>query len=195
MANFEIPLNPEFSTQLRKFETTDPAHAELFNNVIEILLNNDVFLRAAAEKLVQDMQQRISDSQATLDSYYQQSTGYTNQMIADLIDGAPTTLDTIGKISNAMQNNPDVVEALETAIGSKANESEFSSYKNVTEALIGNTDISGVGDGTLTGAINAILTKLGGFFLYPEKMTQAQYNALPEETKNTQGLIFVVVKE
>lgn len=72
---------------------------------------------------------------------------------------------------------------------------DFVKDKEEWKKLIGNTDISDVGDGTLTGAIIAILTKLGGFFLYPKKLTQAQYDALPEETKNTQGLIFVVVKE
>lgn len=35
----------------------------------------------------------------------------------------------------------------------------------------------------------------GGFSLYPQKLTPAQYDALPEETKATQGLIFIVMKE
>lgn len=94
--------------------------------------------------------------QEALDAYYQQATGYTDQKIAALIGGAPSTLDTLGEIANAMQNNPDVVAALEDAIGSKASEAEFSSYKNVTDVLIGNTDISGVGDGTITGAITEL---------------------------------------
>lgn len=127
MANFEIPLTPEFSSQVRKFETTDPAHAALFNSVIEILINNDVFLRAVAEQLVQNLQQHISDSQTTLNTYYQQSTGYTDQKIAGLINGAPSTLDTLGEIAQAMANNAEVVDAIEAAIGSKANQAEIES--------------------------------------------------------------------
>lgn len=101
-----------------------------------------------------DIDKPVSTAQlAAFNAYYQQSTGYTDQKIADLIGGAPSTLDTLGEIAYAMRNNPDVVEALEDAIGRKADEAEFSSHKNIMDNLIGNTDISGVGDGTITGAI------------------------------------------
>lgn len=53
---------------------------------------------------------------------------YTDTKIADLINGAPTTLDTLGEIATAMQNNEDVVEALDTAIGTKANTSDLTSH-------------------------------------------------------------------
>ena len=46
MANFEIPDNPEFSTVMRRLETTDPAAAELFNAMFERLLNNDAAIIA-----------------------------------------------------------------------------------------------------------------------------------------------------
>lgn len=164
---------------------------------IEVINQNNVIIDSELHKL--DLKNQSQDdllaTKESLDAYYQQSTGYTDQKIADLINGAPSTLDTLGEIADAMQNNPDVVEALEDAIGSKASEAEFNSHKNVMDNLIGNTDISGAGDGTLTGAIDAIRTQLGGFSFYPEKLTQAQYDALPDETKNTQGLIFVIAKE
>ena len=51
MANFNIPENTEFTDQVRKFETTDPAHADLFNTVTEALLHNDVFLERMAVRL------------------------------------------------------------------------------------------------------------------------------------------------
>ena len=35
----------------------------------------------------------------------------------------------------------------------------------------------------------------GGFSFFPEKLTQEQYDALPEETKATPGLVFFVAKE
>ena len=94
--------------------------------------------------------------QEAFDAYYAQSTGYTDQKVADLINGAPSTLDTLGEIAQAMQDNEDVVDALDVAIGSKASAAEFSSYKNVTDTLLGNTDISGIGDGTVTGAISEL---------------------------------------
>lgn len=49
MANFEIKNPPEFSDELRKFEVTDKAHADLFNAIVEVLINNDAFLEAVAE--------------------------------------------------------------------------------------------------------------------------------------------------
>ncbi|RKJ17665.1 hypothetical protein D7X48_21500, partial [bacterium D16-50] len=66
--------------------------------------------------------------QAALDAYYAQSIGYADQRVADLINGAPSTLDTLGEIAQAMQENEDVVEALEDAIGSKASAAEFDSH-------------------------------------------------------------------
>ena len=129
---------------MRKFETSDPAHADIFNAIIGELLNNDVFLRSVANQLLLQLQQHISDSQAALDSYYQQSYGYTDQKIADLIGGAPSTLDTLGEIAKAMKDNESVVAALDEAIGKKASVAEFDSHVKDTAAH------PSVGNGTLT---------------------------------------------
>lgn len=51
MANFEIPENPEYSEEVRKFEEEDPGHADLFNAVVETLLGNEVFLKKLADSL------------------------------------------------------------------------------------------------------------------------------------------------
>ncbi len=45
---------------------------------------------------------------------------YTDLAIAELVNSAPTTLDTLGEIATAMEENYDIVESLELAIGSKA---------------------------------------------------------------------------
>lgn len=62
------------------------------------------------------------------DGTYQQATGYADQKIADLINGAPSTLDTIGEIAAAMLEHGEVVDALEAAIGSKASEIEYQAH-------------------------------------------------------------------
>lgn len=74
------------------------------------------------------IKQLSSAQQRTVDLVYQQSTGYTDQKIADLINGAPSTLDTLGEIAQTMQDNYDVVEALDAAIGSKVSRIEVESY-------------------------------------------------------------------
>lgn len=62
------------------------------------------------------------------DNTYMQATGYTNQAIAGLINGAPETLDTLKEIADAMAENKDVVEALDKVIGSKASEVDFQGH-------------------------------------------------------------------
>lgn len=46
---------------------------------------------------------------------------YTDKKIADLINGAPETLDTLKELADAMESEKGVVEALDKAIGTKAN--------------------------------------------------------------------------
>lgn len=80
-----------------------------------------------AVALAKDVERRVSDA---MDAAYQQGTGYTDQKIADLINGAPDTLDTLGELAQAMQDNADVVQALNQAIGNKANEVDFMGHAN-----------------------------------------------------------------
>lgn len=45
MANFEIPENLEYIDEIRKLEETDPAHANLFNEIFQQLINNEKYLK------------------------------------------------------------------------------------------------------------------------------------------------------
>ena len=58
---------------------------------------------------------------------------YTDAKIANLINGAPTTLDTLGEIAEAMAENADVVEALDAAIGQKADKTHPHVITDVTD--------------------------------------------------------------
>ncbi len=51
MAYFDISENPVYSEQIRKFEETDPGHADVFNDVVEKLVDNDAFLKNATVQL------------------------------------------------------------------------------------------------------------------------------------------------
>jgi len=123
-----------------------------------------------------DMCKPVSTAQQTaIDGAYQQATGYTDQQIADLINGAPSTLDTLGEIAQAMKDNEDVVGALDQAIGTKASQAELDGHTgnnaihitaserqawNENQRLTGNTSLSGIGNGTITGAISALNTDM-----------------------------------
>lgn len=170
-----------------------------------------------------DMDKPVSTAQQeALDAYYRQSTGYTDQKIADLIGGAPSTLDTLGEIADAMSDNQDVVAALNTAIGSKANQAEVKSLLDTKLDMTGDlqdTTITFTGSDTaspsewenfdlltsgesaksLFAKISALAknlrflhTSLGGFTFYPEALTQAQYDALPSDAKSTPKMIFMI---
>ena len=155
MANFEIPESPEFSATLRRLEKTDPAAAELFNNMFARLLENEAALLGnktpivnahtldghesgdfaqanhehSAEEIglgnvnnTSDTDKPVSAAQQNaIDGAISNSKNYTDEKIAELINGAPSTLDTLKEIADAMANSEDVVEALNEAIGTKAN--------------------------------------------------------------------------
>ena len=57
---------------------------------------------------------------------------YTDQKIADLINGAPTTLDTLKEIADAMEESQGVVDALDKAIDTKANASDLTAHTSDT---------------------------------------------------------------
>lgn len=61
---------------------------------------------------------------------------YTDQKIADLIDGAPTTLDTLNEIAEAISENTNVVDALDAVIGGKASTSDLSAHTNNSDVHI-----------------------------------------------------------
>lgn len=76
-----------------------------------------------------DMDKPVSiPQQAALNALYAQLAAYTDKAVADLINGAPSTLDTLGEIARAMAANSTVVDALEDAIGTKAGAAEFDSH-------------------------------------------------------------------
>lgn len=66
------------------------------------------------------------------------TTNYVDTKVANLVNSAPTTLDTLGEVATAIQNNASVVEALNSAIGSKANSTDLAavatsgSYNDLT---------------------------------------------------------------
>lgn len=54
MTNQEIHAPADYSEELRKLLTSDPAHADTFNPLFERLINNDVFLKSLTERLIQE---------------------------------------------------------------------------------------------------------------------------------------------
>ena len=59
---------------------------------------------------------------------YEQATAFAVAKIAELINGAPTTADTLKEIADLIADNKSVVEALDAAVGQKANQSELDTH-------------------------------------------------------------------
>lgn len=82
----------------------------------------------------------VTARNTAIDGAVIEANDYTDGAIADLINGAPTTLDTLGEIATAMSNNASVVEALDEAIGTKANASDLTSHTGNTTVHITATE-------------------------------------------------------
>lgn len=66
--------------------------------------------------------------QKAIDTAYTNANAYADQKIADLINGAPETLDTLKEVADAIESSKTVEEALNKAIGAKANQTELDSH-------------------------------------------------------------------
>ncbi len=100
-----------------------------------------------------DLDKPVSTAQqGAIDAAYQQAAGYTDTRIAQLINGAPSTLDTLGEIAKAMQENDTVVDALEQAMGTKAGQAEVDGHTgNSTIHITASERQSWNGRQTMTG--------------------------------------------
>lgn len=65
----------------------------------------------------------------------QEAKDYTDTKVADLVNSAPETLDTLKEVADAIQENETVVEALNSAIGNKANSSDVYTKQEVDDKI------------------------------------------------------------
>ena len=76
-----------------------------------------------------DMDKPVSTAQQkAIDDAYANSNKYTDKKIADLIGGAPETLDTLKEVADAISTSKSTEEALNSAIGTKANQAELDTH-------------------------------------------------------------------
>lgn len=178
-----------YDNQIRKIKEDDRATALLLNTLSQSLINNDAFIKSIIEKHLanrenphdvskkqlmlenvdntSDLNKPVSLAvQDAFDAYYEQLAGYTDQAISDLINGAPETLNTLKEVADAIAENKSVQEALDAAIGKKANAEEFDSHTKTmaTSTVAGHVKVDTALSSTSTNAIqnkviNAELSK------------------------------------
>ena len=144
---------------------------------------------------------RLPDKLAELKEYtdaaYANSNLYTDAKIGELINGAPTTLDTLKEIADAMEENADVVEALDAAVGSKVAQAEYDGHADNDTIHItseererwnnnsgGGEDLQSIIDGTTpVGDSNKLGGKEASEYALAEELGYFNnWNTLPADT-------------
>lgn len=83
----------------------------------------------------------VYDANGAAASALTSANAYTDSKIDALVgEGASITLDTIGEIFTAIEDNQDAINLLNSAIGNKANASDLTSHANNTEIHITNIE-------------------------------------------------------
>ncbi len=79
---------------------------------------------------------KFAEANAYTDGKLTEANQYTDQKVADLVDSAPETLNTLKEVADALEQNQDVTDALNEAIGKKANQTDFEAHVQDTEVHI-----------------------------------------------------------
>lgn len=95
---------------------------------------------------------------------------YTDTKVANLVNGAPETLDTLKEMADAIEEHKDVTDALNAAIGNKANSADLTAHINnksnphhITKADLGLEHVANQSPEMILGGLteDEVVTALG----------------------------------
>ena len=110
-----------------------------------------------------DMDKPISTAQQeAIDNALSESKDYTDTKVADLVGSAPETLNTLEEVAQAINDNEDVVEALNSAIGNKASQSDLEALQDTVKNKVSQSDLSNLRNIVDTKANQLDLEELQG---------------------------------
>ena len=92
------------------------------------MITSDENHRFVTDDKIEAWDNSLSASKTYADGMYRQATAYADKKVADLIDGAPESLDTLKEVADAIKENESVMDALDAAVGKKANQSELDTH-------------------------------------------------------------------
>lgn len=122
----EISISKDLSDEVERAKNAENLHKIDYDNPHRV--SKDQVGLAHVEDTA-DVDKPVSTAQRTaIDEAYNNANKYTDKKIADLIDGAPETLDTLKEVADAIKESKDVEEALNNAIGTKANQTELDTH-------------------------------------------------------------------
>lgn len=122
--------------------STNPVQNKVVNSALsgKVPATRTVNGKALSANITLTANDVSADASGSAASALATAKAYTDSEISDLINGAPTTLDTLGEIATAMQENEEVVDVLEAAIGTKANSSDLTTHTGNTTVHITSTE-------------------------------------------------------
>ena len=92
------------------------------------MITSDANHRFVTDDKIESWDNSLSASKTYTDGMYRQATAYADKKVADLIGGAPESLDTLKEVADAIKENESVMDALDAAVGKKANQSELDTH-------------------------------------------------------------------
>ena len=100
--------------------------------------------------------------------YHYATEDFVNTAIANLVNSAPETLDTLGELATALQKNQDVVNAVNQSIATKANKTDVEALSTTVQTIdeqiastIPNFKTVVLGNDTLGSIYDALYEKFG----------------------------------
>ena len=122
-------------TQYKNLEK--PLSTEKYNVAVTNKNNDVIDSELHKLELKNQSQDELLATKEDLNEAIAQSNQYTDTKLAQLIDGAPETLDTLKEVADAIEQNKTIVEALEAAIESKVSQTDIlKSIESVNENTI-----------------------------------------------------------
>ena len=92
------------------------------------MITSDANHRFVTDDKIEAWDNSLGASKTYTDGMYRQATAYADKKVADLIGGAPESLDTLKEVADAIKENESVMNALDAAVGKKANQSELDTH-------------------------------------------------------------------
>lgn len=134
MANFPIDETlAAVNQELRKIETSDPVHADVYNELLGQLINNDAFLeRLAKEMIRQSMISHVLDS-VNPNMVLGADVGPKITTITDALQQAITVLNTNSEIKNGVVIFTKYVTDVNYSLKKQGNIAVFSFLANVSQ--------------------------------------------------------------
>ena len=101
-----------------KMHFADSVHTHVQSEISDLVIDNEV---SDSSNLVRNsaVNSEINKVRQELSENIEMAVNYTDTEVANLVNSAPETLDTLGELAIAMQENEDVVEILNDAIATK----------------------------------------------------------------------------